>query len=117
MERSHVTRIGCRGWRRLSDTPGLPLPVVAGWPGELLPLHIFEPRYRELVARCLAGPPSVLRRDRGRRGGHPAKSRLPGAVTDGAERTLPTPHFNMSWKRGEPACGSGRSTDPRPTAI
>jgi Lon protease-like protein len=22
----------------------------------LLPLHIFEPRYRELVARCLAGP-------------------------------------------------------------
>ena len=25
-------------------------------PGELLPLHIFEPRYRELVARCLAGP-------------------------------------------------------------
>src|SRR6185312_10765751 len=25
-------------------------------PGELLPLHIFEPRYRELVGRCLAGP-------------------------------------------------------------
>ena len=25
-------------------------------PGELLPLHIFEPRYRELVTRSLAGP-------------------------------------------------------------
>jgi Lon protease-like protein len=40
---------------RLSDLPLFPLPLVL-LPGELLPLHIFEPRYRELVARCLAGP-------------------------------------------------------------
>jgi Lon protease-like protein len=40
---------------RLSDLPVFPLPLVL-LPGELLPLHIFEPRYRELVARCLAGP-------------------------------------------------------------
>jgi uncharacterized protein len=26
-------------------------------PGELLPLHVFEPRYRELVRRCLEGTP------------------------------------------------------------
>ena len=32
-----------------------PLPLVLP-PGELLPLHIFEPRYRDLVGRCLAGP-------------------------------------------------------------
>jgi Lon protease-like protein len=40
---------------RLSDLPLFPLPLVL-LPGELLPLHIFEARYRELVARCLAGP-------------------------------------------------------------
>lgn len=40
---------------RLPDVPIFPLPLVL-LPGELLPLHIFEPRYRELVARCLAGP-------------------------------------------------------------
>ena len=40
---------------RLSDLPLFPLPLVL-LPGELLPLHVFEPRYRELVARCLAGP-------------------------------------------------------------
>jgi Lon protease-like protein len=40
---------------RISDLPVFPLPLVL-LPGELLPLHIFEERYRELVARCLAGP-------------------------------------------------------------
>src|SRR4029079_18746362 len=40
---------------RISDLPVFPLPLVL-LPGELLPLHIFEPRYRELVGRCLAGP-------------------------------------------------------------
>src|SRR3954451_12667636 len=40
---------------RLPDLPVFPLPLVL-LPGELLPLHIFEPRYREMVARCLAGP-------------------------------------------------------------
>jgi Lon protease-like protein len=40
---------------RLRDVPLFPLGIVL-LPGEVLPLHIFEPRYRELVARCLAGP-------------------------------------------------------------
>jgi len=40
---------------RISDLPVFPLPLVL-LPGELLPLHIFEARYRELVGRCLAGP-------------------------------------------------------------
>jgi Lon protease-like protein len=35
--------------------PLFPLGIVL-LPGEVLPLHIFEPRYRELVARCIAGP-------------------------------------------------------------
>ena len=32
--------------------PLFPLNIVL-FPGELLPLHIFEPRYREMTARCL----------------------------------------------------------------
>ncbi len=43
----------------LSQRPGLryrlplfPLPIVL-LPGATLPLHIFEPRYRRMVARCL----------------------------------------------------------------
>jgi len=34
------------------DLPLFPLNVVL-YPEERLPLHIFEPRYREMVARCL----------------------------------------------------------------
>lgn len=36
--------------------PLFPLGLVL-FPGELLPLHIFEPRYRQLLADCLAGEP------------------------------------------------------------
>jgi Lon protease-like protein len=32
-----------------------PLPEVALFPHALLPLHVFEPRYREMVRDCLAG--------------------------------------------------------------
>lgn len=35
--------------------PLFPLPGVCLMPGNLLPLHVFEPRYRELVSDCLAG--------------------------------------------------------------
>ena len=34
--------------------PLFPLPVVL-FPGSTMPLHIFEPRYRSMVARCLEG--------------------------------------------------------------
>ncbi len=35
--------------------PIFPLPDVVLFPQTLLPLHIFEPRYREMVRDCLAG--------------------------------------------------------------
>ena len=35
--------------------PLFPLPGVVLLPGALLPLHIFEPRYRAMVADALAG--------------------------------------------------------------
>jgi Lon protease-like protein len=38
----------------LDDLPLFPLEMVL-LPDELAPLHIFEPRYREMTARCLEG--------------------------------------------------------------
>lgn len=34
--------------------PLFPLPRTVLMPGALLPLHVFEPRYRAMLARCLA---------------------------------------------------------------
>ena len=39
----------------LAALPVFPLPNVVLFPGALLPLHIFEPRYRELLSGVLAG--------------------------------------------------------------
>jgi Lon protease-like protein len=35
--------------------PVFPLPSVQLFPHALLPLHVFEPRYRELVCNCMKG--------------------------------------------------------------
>ncbi len=39
----------------LAAMPIFPLPNCVLLPGGLLPLHVFEPRYRELTRDCLAG--------------------------------------------------------------
>ncbi len=39
----------------LASLPMFPLPNCVLLPGGLLPLHVFEPRYRELTRDCLAG--------------------------------------------------------------
>jgi Lon protease-like protein len=41
--------------RDLTELAIFPLPNVALFPGALLPLHVFEPRYRELTREVLAG--------------------------------------------------------------
>ena len=38
-----------------STIPIFPLPDVVLFPGVFLPLHVFEPRYREMVSDALAG--------------------------------------------------------------
>jgi Lon protease-like protein len=40
--------------RAVIRLPLFPLPVVL-FPGAPMPLHIFEPRYRQMVARCVEG--------------------------------------------------------------
>jgi len=37
------------------EIPMFPLPSVVFFPHTLLPLHIFEARYRQMLADCLAG--------------------------------------------------------------
>jgi uncharacterized protein len=39
----------------LAELPIFPLPNGVLLPGGLMPLHVFEPRYRELTRDCLAG--------------------------------------------------------------
>jgi Lon protease-like protein len=39
----------------ISSLPIFPLPRTVLLPGAALPLHVFEPRYRELVTHCLQG--------------------------------------------------------------
>src|SRR5258705_1520068 len=41
--------------RDLAELSIFPLPKVTLFPGALLPLHVFEPRYRELVREVLDG--------------------------------------------------------------
>lgn len=41
--------------RDLAELAIFPLPNVALFPGALLPLHVFEPRYRDLLHEVLAG--------------------------------------------------------------
>ena len=40
--------------RLCEDLPVFPLPDLAMLPGSLLPLHVYEARYRDLVAHCLS---------------------------------------------------------------
>ncbi len=39
--------------RDLAELPIFPLPNVALFPGAVLPLHVFEPRYREMIREAL----------------------------------------------------------------
>lgn len=39
----------------LPSVPLFPLPQAVLFPGALLPLHVFEPRYRRMTADCLSG--------------------------------------------------------------
>ena len=43
------------------EVPLFPLPNIVLLPGMVLPLHIFEPRYRKMLADALAGERLIAR--------------------------------------------------------
>lgn len=42
------------------EVPVFPLPKLVLFPGTTLPLHVFEPRYREMMADCLREPQKLI---------------------------------------------------------
>jgi len=57
----------CDGWKDDVQTPGagsvapmFPLPNVFLFPGLTMPLHIFEPRYRQMIEDSLDGPGRIV---------------------------------------------------------
>jgi Lon protease-like protein len=46
--------------RELSALPLFPLPNLVLFPGTTLALHVFEPRYREMMADCLSRGPMAM---------------------------------------------------------
>ncbi len=84
----------------LGALPLFPLPQVVLFPGAVLPLHVFEPRYKAMIRDCLAthralavvqitGPDDLDEH------GHPAIAKVAGAgiIVDHAE--LPEGRFNI----------------------
>lgn len=84
----------------LETLPIFPLPQTVLFPGALLPLHVFEPRYRAMVKDCLATQKMMaiaLIRERGERDAlrHPAIEPVAGVgmIIDHAE--LPDGRYNI----------------------
>src|SRR5258706_6611962 len=67
----------------LGALPIFPLPQTVLFPGALLPLHVFEPRYRTMVKDCLSTHKAMavaLISDRNKRDAHrhPAIEKIAG---------------------------------------
>ena len=73
-----------------SEIPIFPLPNVVLFPSALLPLHIFEPRYRAMVARRSRGRATDRHGDAAARLGA-ALRRRPTSIRSGVPGSSPTP--------------------------
>src|SRR5262245_6149639 len=84
----------------LDALPIFPLPQTVLFPGALLPLHVFEPRYRAMVKDCLGTHKAMaiaLIREHGERDTHrhPAIEKVAGigVIIDHVE--LPDGRYNI----------------------
>jgi uncharacterized protein len=79
--------------------PLFPLPGIVLLPGTLLPLHIFEPRYRAMVADALAGDQTIgmamLKPGWERAGATPAIFPIGGAGRIVASEELPDGRYDI----------------------
>ena len=67
--------------KALDELPIFPLPRLVFFPNTMLPLHVFEPRYRKMLADCLEthGAMAVVRMEPGTRGGPDRIAKVAGA--------------------------------------
>lgn len=84
----------------LEELPLFPLPHVVLLPGALLPLHIFEPRYRTMVRDVLdrhasIGIVQILDPNKRDEAGQPAIARVAGLGTIVDHSELPSGRFNI----------------------
>lgn len=84
----------------LDSLPLFPLQEVVLFPGAVLPLHVFEPRYKAMIRDCLASHRAlavvqITDSDNLDEHGHPGIARIAGAgvIIDHAE--LPEGRFNI----------------------
>jgi Lon protease-like protein len=78
----------------LEDVPVFPLPHVVLFPETRLPLHIFEPRYRAMLADCLArGAKAIVIAQVDRRGERIAEVAGAGVVVE--HQALPDGRSNI----------------------
>ena len=84
----------------LEELPLFPLPYVVLLPGVLLPLHIFEPRYRTMVRDALAGHRAIgivqiVEPEKRDENGQPAIARVAGVGTIVDHAELPSGRYNI----------------------
>ena len=48
-----ILKPSARPWHGPTELPVFPLPGVFLFPGCVMPLHVFEPRYRQMVSDLL----------------------------------------------------------------
>ncbi len=104
------------------EIPIFPLPNVVFFPHTLLPLHIFEPRYRQMLADCLAGDRRlavVLLRPgwEAEYSGHPAVYTVAGAGEIVASEGLPDGRSNILLKGLGRIMIEGEIASPKPYRI
>jgi ATP-dependent Lon protease len=83
----------------LHDVPVFPLPQVVLFPRALLPLHIFEPRYRAMLKDCVAGAGllvmALLEDGPEDAAGQPPMARIAGLGSIVERHTLPDGRSNV----------------------
>ena len=60
MQDEHVSEVEPLTEDELADLPVFPLPRLVFFPGSLLPLHLFEMRYRQMIEDCVKDGPRAL---------------------------------------------------------
>jgi ATP-dependent Lon protease len=77
----------------LADVPVFPLPHVVLFPEAMLPLHIFEPRYRAMLADCLEAGGAIVIAQVDRSGGRIAEVAGAGVIVK--HQSLPDGRSNI----------------------